>query len=398
MIKFANIMAIARKEAIHIRRDPVSLILILLIPIIQLTIFGYAVNMDVKNLPAAVVNLDLGKGGANYGAVLVEELETAEDSAGGKRFKVTKPDLPSPTLETAQEHLRKEMISGNIRMALVIPPDFTERVKDGRPASPILLLDGSDATTSRQALFFTRGMVLKHGLGWVKARMPSFLRQFAPGDKPPVDIEEKVLFNPDLKSSNFMIPGLLGVVMMMLTVVLTATSIVREKERGSLESLVVTPIKPIELMLGKLLPNAAVAFVDFCLVMALMVLLFGIPIAGNVWVLLGFSIVFLYTCLAMGLMVSTVAQNQSQAFLIAMAATMLPGILLSGFIFPRASMPYILYALGFVVPLTYFIEILRGLILRGAEARDLWLQVLPLLVLGVMLMGGASHRFRKNLA
>ncbi len=398
MIQLSMIMAIARKEAIHIRRDPVSLILIILIPILQLTIFGFAVNMDVKNLPAAIVNLDQGKGGANYGAVLVEELETAEDSAGGKRFKVTKPQLADATVAGAETFLRNEMVSGQIRMALIIPPDFTQLVKDGRPASPVLLLDGSDATTSRQALFFTRGMVLKHGMQWVKARMPSFLRQFAPGNKPPVDIEEKVLFNPDLKSSNFMIPGLLGVVMMMLTVVLTATSIVREKERGSLESLVVTPIKPMELMLGKLLPNAVVAFVDFCLVMGLMVVLFGIPIAGNVWVLLGFSVVFLYTCLAMGLMVSTVAGNQSQAFLIALAATMLPGILLSGFIFPRASMPYILYALGFMVPLTYFIEILRGLILRGAEARDLWIHVLPMLVLGIMLMGGASHRFRKNLA
>lgn len=398
MIALSNVMAIARKEAIHIRRDPISLILIILIPILQLTIFGYAVNMDVKNLPAAVVNLDRGKDGANYGAVLVEELETAEDSAGGKRFQVTQPSLKGATVDTAEAHLRGEMVSGHVRMALIVPPDFTRRVKEGLPASPILLLDGSDATTSRQALFFTRGMVLKHGLQWVKARMPSFLRQFAPGNKPPVDVEEKVLFNPDLKSSNFMIPGLLGVVMMMLTVVLTATSIVREKERGSLESLIVTPIRPMELMLGKLLPNAVVAFVDFCLVMALMVYLFGIPIAGNLGVLLGFSIVFLYTCLAMGLMISTVAQNQPQAFLIAMAATMLPGILLSGFIFPRASMPYILYAFGWVVPLTYFIEILRGLILRGAEARDLWLHVLPLLVLGLMLMGGASHRFRKNLA
>ncbi len=397
MIKLGNVAAIARKEWIHIRRDPVSLVIIILMPLLQLTIFGFAVNMDVKNLPAAVINLDAGKGAANYGKELVDELTSAADSSGHKRFLVT-PVAFEGEVAGAESALRYHLVTGKQRMGLIIPPNFTDDIKAGKPASPVLLLDGSDATTSRQALFFTRGMVLKHGIKWVKARMPSFLRQFAPGEKPPVDVVEKVLFNPDLKSANFFIPGLLGVVMMMLTVVLTAVSIVREKERGSLEALVVTPIRPMELMIGKMLPNAAVAFVDFVLVMGLMVFLFQISISGNVWVLFGFSFVFLYTCLAVGLMVSTVAQSQAQAFLIAMAATMLPGVLLSGFVFPRASMPEILYYIGYLIPLTYFIEILRGLILRGAEAAHLWQHVLPLLLLGIMLMGGASHRFRKQVA
>ncbi|MBM3271013.1 MAG: ABC transporter permease [Candidatus Sericytochromatia bacterium] len=404
MIKLGNVAAIARKEWIHIRRDPVSLVIIILMPLIQLTIFGFAVNMDIKNLPAAVINLDKGTASANYGSELVDELVAAEDSVGHKRFLVEKLAMKDgeadgeTAVKSAEDRLRADLVAGKQRMGLIIPPDFTADIKAGRPASPVLLLDGSDATTSRQALFFTRGMVIKHGIKWVKARMPSFLRQFAPGDKPLVDVEEKVLFNPDLKSANFFIPGLLGVIMMMLTVVLTAVSIVREKERGSLEALVVTPIQPMELMIGKMLPNAGVALLDFMLVMGLMVYLFGISISGNVWVLFAFSFVFLYTCLAVGLMVSTAAQSQAQAFLIAMAATMLPGVLLSGFVFPRASMPDILFYIGYLIPLTYFIEILRGLILRGAEAVHLWQHVIPLLLLGIMLMGGASHRFRKQVA
>ncbi|MBU6427524.1 MAG: ABC-2 transporter permease [Cyanobacteria bacterium REEB65] len=385
---WSHIAAVFRKEWLHMRRDPLTLALIFFLPIVQLVMFGYAVNMDVKHLPAAVLNLDRGA----YGRVLVDDLEQAQDANGDRRFSVAEDAA------TSEAGLRRLLVAGKIRMALVIPPNFTADVQAGQPASPRLLIDGSDATTARQALFFTRGMVLQHGIAWMKERMPSFLRLLAPGDRPPLSLDEDVLFNPDLKSANFFIPGLLGIIMMMLTVVLTALSIARERERGSLEQLVVTPIRPVELMLGKLLPYAIDAFLDFCMVMVLMVFLFGIPIAGNLPALLAFSLIFLFTCLALGLLISTIATFQAQAFLIALAFTMLPGMLLSGFMFPRTAMPAFLYDLGFAVPLTYFIEVLRGLILRGTHAADLMSDILPLAALGLALTIASTRRFRKTLA
>jgi len=286
----------------------------------------------------------------------------------------------------SREELRQLIVRDKVKAAFDIPPNFTADVESGRGAQVQVLIDGSDSNVAQQtyAGAISIGSELAQRLGPQTSVAPAL-----------IDVRPRMLFNPSLRSANFFVPGLVGVILQLITVFLMALSIVGERERGTLDQVLVTPIGVTGLMLGKITPYALISTVDFFFVLGAMVFIFGVPIAGSVPLLLVLSFMFLLVALGLGLLISTVARTQAQALLMTFAVT-LPSILLSGFVFERDLMPAILQWLGYAIPLTYFLEILRGIVLRGAGFFDLWPSVLALFVLGVVLLTVSSVRFSRT--
>ncbi len=365
---FRGLWPVMRKEVIHIRRDPATRF-IFAIPLLELLLFGYAIEMDVKNISTVVFNLDQQK----------ESRELIREFESTRYFRVTGQVYSDRELERA-------IVSGRAKVGIKIPPDYSEQLVNGRQASVQVLIDGSDSTSALRLLQASQT------LGFLKSlKKIGFTTEMAA-----VDVRSRLLFNPNLESANFFVPGLIGVILQLVTVFLTAFSIVRERERGTMEQLLVTPVSKEGLILGKLLPYCAIGFMQTGLVLSVMVILFGVPIHGSVSLLLLLSGVFLIPALGMGIVISTFARNQGEAMQMAMMV-MLPSILLSGFVFPRESMPYAIYLLTFLIPATYYLEILRGIILRGAGWAALWDEALVLLAFGILFMVLSALRFKKRL-
>ncbi|MBI2423432.1 MAG: ABC transporter permease [Candidatus Hydrogenedentes bacterium] len=369
---FRGIGSIIYKECIHIVRDPRTLFLMLLVPGLQMTIFGYAIDMDVKHIRTAVYNLD----GRPASRELLNDFENT------KTFDI----VAHVQSDTA---LLSEIVRGKAQVAIKVPPDYTDRLVLGAPVSVQVMIDGSDSTVAMQALNVANAIALQKSLGIVAKTVDSV-------SGPPVTVRPRVLFNPDMKTPNFMVPGLVGIVMQVVTLFLTAFAVVREKENGTLEQLMVTPVSRLGLMLGKLIPYAFVGAFETSVVMCIMRFVFGVPVSGSLLLLAGAALIFLFTVLGMGLLISTVAENQIQAMQIAFII-MLPSVLLSGFLFPQESMPLPIYVIGQFIPATYFIHILRGIILRGATFQDLWPQGVYLGLIGLAVLGIATRRFRKTM-
>ena len=365
---FRGLWPVMRKEVIHIRRDPATRF-IFAIPLLELLLFGYAIEMDVKNISTVVFNLDQQK----------ESRELIREFESTRYFRVTGQVYSDRELERA-------IVSGRAKVGIKIPPDYSEQLVNGRQASVQVLIDGSDSTSALRLLQASQT------LGFLKSlKKIGFTTEMVA-----VDVRPRLLFNPNLESANFFVPGLIGVILQLVTVFLTAFSIVRERERGTMEQLLVTPVSKEGLILGKLLPYCAIGFMQTGLVLSVMVILFGVPIHGSVSLLLLLSGVFLIPALGMGIVISTFARNQGEAMQMAMMV-MLPSILLSGFVFPRESMPYAIYLLTFLIPATYYLEILRGIILRGAGWAALWDEALVLLIFGILFMVLSAVRFKKRL-
>lgn len=367
---FKGFGSIFYKEIIQISRDPVTLVLMLIVPMFQLTVFGYAINTDVRNIKAAVYNLDLGRESRD----LLAAFENTD------YFHVVE-------YVGSDEVLNNAIVAGRVKIGIKIPPDYSDRLLTNRQATVLVLIDGSDSSIATQSLQVSTSVGLTQSLERLTSNLSTSL---------PIEIRPKMLFNPDLRSANFMVPGLVAVILQIITTMLTAFSIVRERERGTLEQLMVTPIRPFGLMLGKLVPYGLIGFFETCTVLVVMRWMFDVPINGSVLLLLGLSIIFLFTALAIGLLISTKAQNQMQALQLAWLI-MLPSVLLSGFMFPRDSMPAIMRAVGFMVPATHFMEILRGIVLRGATFMDLLPEVVTLAVMGVVLLVLSAVQFHKKL-
>jgi ABC transporter DrrB family efflux protein len=367
-------LAALYKEFIHIRRDPATLVLTLAIPLLQITLFGYAINTDVKNIPTVVYDMDQRRAG--------RELIAAYRNTDYFRI-------------VAEVHSDRELndaiVAGRAKVGIKVPSDFSQRLFDDRQATVLVLVDGSDSSIAMNALNVANAVGLRTSLTRLGAT--------AAAGQPamPVEVRPKMLFNPDLKSANFIIPGLIGIIMQNITILLTAFAIVRERERGTLEQLMVTPIRPLGLMLGKLIPYGVIGFIETCMVLLLMRGVFGVPIHGSLVLLLAFSFLFLLPSLGIGLFISTVATNQSQAYQMAFFIIM-PSILLSGFMFPRDSMPTVMYYGGYLLPVTYFLEILRGVILRGAGLAHLWVNAVVLVAFGAVILVVSALRFRKRIA
>jgi ABC-2 type transport system permease protein len=357
----ARVWSVVLKEFIQIRRDPRTLAIVLALPVMQLVLFGYAINTTVDHI--ATVVLDQSRD-AQSRRFLASFFNTGY-------FDLT---LQARTLEEA----RQAIDAGTARVGIILPPEFSRDVVAGRAPQAQVLVDGSDPNTAQTAVLVA-GTLAQRGV-----------------QGQAVDLRPVVLYNPSMQSINFMIPGLLGLIMQFQTLLLTAFAVVRERERGTLEQLVVTPIKPWELMLGKILPFVLIGFANMLLASGIGRFWFGVEFAGSFPLLLVLAGLFVLSSLGLGLLVSTVSQTQTQAMQLALFV-MLPSIILSGFVFARESMPHPIRELGLLIPLTYFLQILRGIILKGVGVEVLWPQVLALAAFGVVVFGLSANRFRKTM-
>ncbi|HVT81234.1 MAG TPA: ABC transporter permease, partial [Phycisphaerae bacterium] len=376
--------AIVVKEFSHIRRQPSTLVFMLMIPLMQTLIFGYALDTQIEHIPTVIYNLD----GRQDSRRFVEQLTNT------RVFDVAES-------ATDEESFRRALSSGRAKVGVTIPPDFSSRLLDGRQTYVEVLIDGSDSQIATSALNAANLLGVRKSieLGLTKAQAlqngPS--RNAAGEIVLPIEVRPRLLFNPDLESAFFFVPGLVGIILQLVTLFLTSFAIVREREMGTLEQLFVTPVSRSGLLLGKLAPYAIVGFIETLVILTAMVFIFHVPIAGSLPLLLALSGLFLVCALAMGLLISTVAKSQVAAVQFAFII-MLPSVLLSGFMFPRAQMPLPIYLLSYGLPVTYFLEILRGIILRAADARDLMPHIAGLAVCCVVLLTAAIGRFRKTLA
>ncbi|MBI4771627.1 MAG: ABC transporter permease, partial [Chloroflexi bacterium] len=283
---------------------------------------------------------------------------------------------------------------GSARAGIIIPPGYGERIAAGRTAQVAFVIDGSDPTVAGTALSAATLIGQSKATRLTLERLA--LRGQAGAFQPAVEVRTQVWYNPDLVSANYMIPAMIGIILQFLTTILTATAIVRERERGTIEQLIVTPIRAWELVVGKLSPYVIIAFIDTLEILVAGVLIFHIPINGDIGLLLLLAALFLVTTLGIGLFISTISNTQQEAMLSAMF-TMLPTIFLSGFFFPLAAMPTVLRWISYAVPLRYFLIIARGIILKGVGVQALGPEIIALSIFATVIMGGAALRFRKRL-
>ena len=368
---FRGLIPVLRKEAIHLRRDPMALFFTVLIPMIQLFMIGFAINTNVRDIPTAV-----------YDAAQTQESRRLLD-----RF-ANSDDFEFVRYVNSDEELNREIIAGRARAGIKIPPDYSRRLLAGQTASVLVLVDGSESSVAGEALNVANAIALQESLG--RALSVSAVRQTLP-----VETRPKVLFNPDSRSANFLIPGMIAVLMQMMTVLLTANAIVREREKGTLEQLYMTPIKPLGLMVGKIVPYAVVAYAELFLLLFFMRWAFSVPIRGDLFLLLLLVTPFILAMLGFGLLISTRANSFQEATQAAFG-TMMPSIFLSGYIFPIETMPPFFQWVSQIIPTTYLIQIFRGIILRGAEFGDLWKQGAILTVMAIVMVGIAAKRFSKK--
>jgi ABC-2 type transport system permease protein len=369
-------MSIIRKEFIQITRDKRTLVIILLIPIMQLFLMGYSATNDIRNVPLAVFD----QCRCAESRLLLDSYRAAD------YFKIAF-DAGS------EDQVRTLIENGKVRAGILIPPDYNQQLADG-DAQVAFVLDGSDPTVASTALSAailvgqsqsTRLMTERLARSGLNLQL-----------QPPLEVRTSVWYNPDLVSSYFMIPGVIGMILYAITSILTATAVVRERERGTIEQLIVTPIRPWELVVGKILPYVILAFVDTFEVLAIAHWWFAVPIRGSLTLLVLLSGLLLLSGLGIGLFASTIANTQQEAML-TVWLTLLPSIFLSGFFFPLEAMPPVLQWVSAIVPLRYYLIIIRAVLLKGVGAAAIWPDIVALVIFGVGIMGAASLRFRKRL-
>lgn len=376
----AALGAVAYKEFLHVLRDP-STRFVFMIPVFQLVLFGYAIRVDVTDIPSAYVDLDRTQ----------ESRELVSRVANTRTFDVRR------RLASLQE-LEQDLVAGRSQVGLYVPQGFGRGVRSGERAEALVIIDGSYSATASAAANVSREIALRFSQEvrahrWDRrdlARVPPQLPLAQ------VDLRSRLLFNPALRSASFFVPGLVGIILQIVTVLLTSFSIVRERESGTFEQMMVTPVGAWSLLLGKLAPYALIGVIETALVLALMVWVFGVPIAGSLSLLAVLSALFLLTSLSLGLIVSSYARNQAEAIQLAFFL-FLPSILLSGFVFPLETIPQPIYPLTFLIPVRYFIEALRGIILRGAPFADLWPQAAAMAGFAAGLLVLSALRFRRRM-
>jgi ABC-2 type transport system permease protein len=360
--------AMLRKEFVQMRRDRFSLAMMIGIPAIQLAMFGYAIQTDVRHLPTVV--LDESRSPESRRLVQAMLNTGNFDLAGTVRDR---------------EEMAAVIERGDARAGIVVPPDFERNIRRGRTARAQIVVDAADPLASSAAI---------SGAGLAGAIRSQALAAQR-GVAPPIEVRVRPWYNPALRSAVYIVPGIIGVLLSMTMIVVASISLVRERERGTLEQLVVTPIGKTSLMLGKIIPFLLVGYVQITVILVLGRLLFDVPIRGSVPLLYLVAFPFVLACLAIGLFVSTVVRNQAQAMQLGMLV-LLPNILLSGFMFPREAMPEPAQWIGAALPLTYFLELMRGILLRGTGLDALWREALVLVAFSVGLIGLSVVRFRKS--
>ncbi len=369
---FRGFSAILYKEFIVVLRDPMTLFFMLFPPLIEMIAFGYALDNDVKHMALVVLNQD----------------RTEESRQLIDRFVNTETFRVVGEVRSIAE-MSATIRRGKAFAGLQIPPNFTRDLRAGRNAQIQVLVDGSNSTTALQALNTSLAIALRESL----------VRLFAQTGRTevPVEVRPQVLYNPSMRSPNFFVPGVIGVVLQIATTFATAMSVVRERERGTLEQLLVSPLSRWGLMLGKLFPYLCIGMGMATGLILIMRWLFAVPIAGSITALFSAILLYVFTLLSLGLLVSTRAKNQMQALQMSMTLIM-PSVFFSGFIFPRETMPWIFYAIGSLLPTTYFIELTRAIILRGASLSEFWSHLAVLSGMGLGLFALCALRFKRQIA
>ncbi len=372
-----RLISIIRKEFIQILRDPRTLALILVIPLMQLILLGYVFETEVSDLPLAVFDQDRGPGAR---ALL--------DAYRATDYFSIAFDVDS------EEQIRDLIDAGDASLGLIIPPNYSTRIRGNAKADVVFVIDGSDPTVASTALAVAQQIGWQHGAKVQQQRLSR--AGLSTSGEMPLEIHTQVWFNPDMEEAYFMVPGIIGYILYGITSILTATTIVRERERGTIEQLIVTPIRPWELVVGKLFPYVILALFDTITVLFFGSWWFGVPVRGDIGVILLLSTLFLATSLSLGMLISTVAKTQMEAMLVAMM-TLLPALFLSGFLFPLGSMPTFLQWISYAMPLRYYLVIIRTLMLKGGSMAALQGEIIALVIFGVVLMTAAAVRFRKRL-
>jgi ABC-2 type transport system permease protein len=370
------IFEIIRKELYQIRQDKRMLGVSIVAPIIQVLLLGYAATTDIRYSTLVVCDMDRTMDSRAF------IREFTNTSYFVEKYSVDVPGAIDPYIE-----------NGSAAIALVIPQGFGRKILH-RETTPVqVILDGTDANTANMLLNYANQIVATYSQS-VLVNAATMLRGAKIGRILP---EPRIWFNPDLLSKNYMVPGVVAMVLMIITMTLTSLGIVKEKELGTLEQLMVTPIKPYQLILGKLIPFTLIGFVDVLIVMAVAHFWFGVPVIGSLWLLFGLSGLFVLTTLGLGLFISTIAKSQQQAMLIAQFFFFMPFLFLSGFTFPIANMPVVIQTISYIIPLRYYLEIVRGVFLKGAGISELWPQGLALLGIGLAVFTLSVKRFHKRL-
>ncbi len=364
-----RLLAISRKEIRHILRDWQTLAVVLVMPVMMMFLYGYALNADAKDIPVMIEAPDLGP-----------EVRTLIDKIDASQmFKVAGV---IPVVDDAGELFKLYGIHALFRF----PPGFSADLRRSGGAHAQVLIDGSDPNIGTMIRNAAEPMLLGATLQVMNIRQPKVL-----------DLRSLVLYNPDQRSALFFVPGLMALILLMISALLTSIAITREKELGTMGQMLVSPLRPLEIIAGKIIPYIFLATLDGLLILVVGYLAFGVRIAGNPWLLGACSLVYVFTALSIGLMISTIAKRQQHAMFIALGATLMPTVLLSGFIFPVASMPIFLRTVSQVIPATYFLEIVRGIILKGVGLDVLWKPVAILAGEGALLTAISLRKFKVKL-
>jgi ABC-2 type transport system permease protein len=362
--------AILRKELTQMLRDRGTVFFALLVPIFELILFG-VIDMNAKHIPTAVFD----QSRSQESRELIDQLEATSflrivDSA------------------SSRDGMQSEIVAGHAQVGIEIPPDYARDLVAGRTANVLVLIDGSDSSVANQALAAANGVLLQAA---IKRIMPADRKTL------PIEAHPLMMFNPDMRSANLLIPGLIAILLTFSGTILSAFAIVKERERGTLEQLMVTPVSPLAVVLGKIIPYMGLAYIELAIVLVLMRVVFRVPIHGSLTLLMILASIYLLALLSFGLLISSRAKTQMEAMQQAMGI-MLPSILLSGYVFPTSSLPVPLQWFSRLLPATHFIRISRAIIIRGATLSDLWSEVFALLAISAVLIAASARAFQKTIS
>jgi ABC-2 type transport system permease protein len=376
-MRLIRIWAVARKEFLHVLRDARSLGMAIAIPMMMLMLFGYALTLDVDNVPLVVWD----QSGTDQSRELIAQF------AGSRYFSLRNYFDNYADIVLAID-------SGRTLAAMVVPRDYAQRIAAGRDAEVQFIVDGGDSNTATIALGYAEAVTQTYSQNLV---IKAIQQNGAPALRQPLEVRPRVWFNEDMESRNFIIPGLIAVLMMVIAALMTSLTVAREWERGTMEQLISTPVKGPELIIGKLIPYFAIAFVDVLLAVVMSIFLFHVPLRGDLFFLLGMAIIFLIGAMSMGMVISINTKNQLLASQFAMVSTFLPSFLLSGFMFSIANMPQPIQIITYAVPARYFVSLLKGIYLKGVGFHVMQNEVILLAIYATVMFTVAIVRFKKKL-
>jgi ABC-2 type transport system permease protein len=376
-LSLRTIRAIMRREFTDVRRDRRSLILTFLYPICMLVMYGYGIRYDVDNVPLTILDYDHS----------AESRDLAEHMLRSGYFQLVR-------WAQTERDLNRDLNTEASRAAVVIPRQFAARLRAGEPVSVQAIIDGSDSNTATIAQGYLLAMIAAYSGTVVAGQSGALGAQLS---TPPIELKSRIWYNPELKSVNFIVPGIIAVIMMIVGAIMTAMSIVKEKERGTMEQILVSPIRPLEMMVGKIVPYVIIAFIDLVIIVCAGYLIFHVPIKGSLLQLTALSLLYLTSSLGTGVFVSTIADTMQSAMLAAIFISLLPSVLLSGFVFPIENMPVAIQLITYLFPGRYFVTAIRGVYLKGVGLSVLWPEALMLLCFSAAIVWLSASRFQEKL-